>query len=118
MRRSLLCVILLVFGFAAMGCTGNPPIPCFNDNDSICEQAGRLPPLAGADLVCNMAYTVEMACQEYLAMLPPQAPVPDICANIPIDAGTCQPPGTEGSPCAQDANCLSGECDLDQGECL
>lgn len=108
MRRSLLWVALLLMGFATVACTGNPPIPCYDGTDFVCDRAEQLPPLGGGevDLVCNEGYTLADACQEYVGMLPPQAPIPDICANIPVgDIGTCQPLGEAGDPCAEDADC-------------
>ena len=113
MRRSLLYVALLMIGFTAVACglnQTNPPIPC-DGTDFVCDQAEQLHPLGGVDLVCNMGYTLEDACQEYLGMLPPQAPIPDVCDNIPVDdSGTCQPLGLAGDPCAEDADCAVGSC--------
>jgi hypothetical protein len=106
MRKSALCAALLLIGFTTVACTGNPPIPCYDGTDFVCDRAERLPPLGGIDLVCNEGYTLEMACQDYVGMLPPQAPIPDICANIPIgDVGTCHTPGEAGFPCAEDPDC-------------
>jgi hypothetical protein len=112
MRRLLSCVALLMIGFTTVACTDNPPIPCLENLDFICDQAEQIPPVGVDDSVCNMAVTLEEACQELIDNLPPPAQehIP-VCDNIPVeDTGTCQAPGIEGDPCAEDADCL-GVCE-------
>ncbi len=107
MKRGLLCVALLMVGLATGACTDDPVIPCYDNSDFSCDRAEKVPPLGVEDLVCNEAVSLEDACQDLIASLPPDIPIPEVCEYIPPleNIGTCQPPGIAGDPCAEDADC-------------
>jgi hypothetical protein len=107
MQRLALFVALsmMVVGIAGCGLI-DPPVPCYDNSDFSCN----IGPLGEEDMVCNMAVSLEEACAELIAMLPPMVPIPDICQMIPPEVGTCQVLGGAGDPCAEDPDCGSGTC--------
>ncbi len=106
MKGKLLLVGLMMFGFTLSGCL-EPVIPCYMGDDTPC---------LALDRVCNEAVTVYDQCHVWLESLPGYGHMPDICAIVfdhnPVlgELGTCQYLGEAGAPCAEGADCASGEC--------
>jgi hypothetical protein len=117
MKKALLGLVILITA-GAMGCMNQPIIPCFDNNDEMCSWNGEFPPghhhpTEMSGMVCNMAFSVKDACEQFIGKMPSEFPIPDICQMLSDSVGTCQDPGDVGFQCAEGADCLSGNCGED-----
>jgi len=126
-RGTFWSAVLIIIVAVVMGC-GETIFPCLEDTDctyldsfdyDLADDDGE-DDWEYPELICNESVSVKDRCNEWIEY----APIPDVCSDLPDFLGvmgTCQVPGGQGDTCAEDLDCISGNCTLrpgdDVGEC-